>query len=227
LGGKSAAVLLEDVDLDVFAGAMLQQCVPYSAQVCYSCTRILAPASRYGEVLDAVVARMESFAFGHPADPDVEMGPLVTARQRDRVEGLIASGLGDGARTVLGGGRPKGFSTGFYIEPTVFVDVQPAMRIFCEEIFGPVLCVVPYHGEDEAVALHNATDYGLSGSVFSADVERAVDFARRLETGAVRVNGARGAAGLVHAAYKGSGLGMGGQARIADYQLVKDVTLPA
>jgi aldehyde dehydrogenase (NAD+) len=152
-----------------------------------------------------VVGTIEKAHLGEPMDPESEFGPLVSARQRARVEGYIRSGLDEGARIVLGGGRPARFPVGYYVEPTVFVDVANPMRIFQEEIFGPVLCVIPYDGDDDAVAIANDSAYGLSGSIFSRDEARAVELARRLETGGVLVNGQRNVMGHRGWAYKNSG----------------------
>jgi acyl-CoA reductase-like NAD-dependent aldehyde dehydrogenase len=226
LGGKSAAIILDDADLDVFRDAVLQLCVPFSGQVCYSCTRILAPAARFDEVLDAAVTTMQSLVFGDPTDPATQLGPVVSARQRGRVEEYIRSGVADGAEVVIGGARPAALPRGYYVAPTVFTNVAPTMRIFREEIFGPVLTVVPYRGEQEAIALHNATDYGLHGSIFSADIARATELARYLETGGVAVNGARGAGLVSRAAYKASGIGMGGAPVVEEYLLAKEISLP-
>jgi acyl-CoA reductase-like NAD-dependent aldehyde dehydrogenase len=226
LGGKSAAIILDDADLEVFRDAVLRLCVPFSGQVCYSCTRILAPAGRFDEVLDAAVTTLQSLVFGDPADPATQLGPVVSARQRGRVEEYIRSGVADGAELVIGGSRPAALPRGYYVAPTVFTKVAPTMRIFREEIFGPVLTVVPYRDEQEAVALHNATDYGLHGSVFSADIARATELARHLDTGGVAVNGARGAGLASRAAYKGSGIGMGGAPVVEEYLLAKEISLP-
>jgi aldehyde dehydrogenase (NAD+) len=225
LGGKSAAVLLEDADLDLFASLITRECIPYSGQVCFSCTRILVPSSRLAEVLDLVVETLRSTRFGDPADPATVIGPLVTFRQRERVRDLIRSGLDEGASVALGGLEAKGFPVGYYVVPTVFTDVLPGMRIFQEEIFGPVLVVVPYQDEDEAVRLHNDTGYGLSGMVFSRDVAHATSVARRLDTGQILVNGYRGPP-TAHAPYKNSGMGMGGVDRVADYLRYKSISQP-
>jgi aldehyde dehydrogenase (NAD+) len=225
LGGKSAAVLLEDADLDLFGRLITTECIPYSGQVCYSCTRIIAPRHRFGEVLDLVVDTLRSTPFGDPADPATIIGPLVTSRQLDRVRNLIQSGLDEGASLALGGLRCEAFPVGYYVAPTVFTGVLPGMRIFQEEIFGPVLVVVPYDSEDEAVRLHNDSSYGLSGMVFSADVEHATSVARQLETGQVLVNGHRGPP-TQHAPYKDSGLGQGGVDRLADYLRYKSISQP-
>jgi aldehyde dehydrogenase (NAD+) len=226
LGGKSAALLLEDADLDVFTSLITTECIPYSGQVCFSCTRILVARSRYDDVLERVVETLRSTPFGDPADPSTVIGPLVTARQRDRVEDLVQSGIAAGAQLALGSGsRPKDYPVGYYVEPTVFTDVEPSMRIFQEEIFGPVLVVVPYDDEDEAIRLHNDTGYGLSGMVFSRDIERATKVARQLETGQVLVNGHRGPP-TPHAPYKNSGMGQGGVDRLSDYLRFKSISQP-
>jgi aldehyde dehydrogenase (NAD+) len=226
LGGKSAALILEDADLGTFASLINRECIPYSGQVCFSCTRILAPRRRFTDVLETVVETLASTPFGDPSDKTTVIGPLVSARQRDRVEQLIRSGLDDGARPVLGGNRPSDYPVGYYVAPTVFVDVQPQMRIFQEEIFGPVLTVLPYDDEEDGVRLHNDSHYGLSGMVFGRDVTHATEVAMRLETGQVLVNGYRGPP-TPHAAFKDSGLGQAGVDRLADYQRVKAVTQPS
>jgi aldehyde dehydrogenase (NAD+) len=205
LGGKSAAILLDDADLEQFAAQVIPICLPNTGQVCVSCTRVLVPRHRFAEVLDAVVETLAKARLGEPMDPDSEFGPLVSARQRDRVEGYIRSGRDEGARVVLGGGRPDRFPVGYYVEPTVFTDVTSSMRIFQEEIFGPVLCVVPYDGDDDAVALANDSSYGLSGAIFTRDEARAVELARRLDTGGVLVNGQRNVMGHRGWAFKNSG----------------------
>ena len=224
LGGKSAAVLLEDADIGTFTDSIPWRCLPFSGQVCHAITRVIVPRSRHQEVLDAMIAKLTSLPYGDPADPATLLGPLATATQRDRVEEYIEIGIKEGARLVLGGGRPEGFETGYYVEPTIFTDTDPSMRIFTEEIFGPVLSVAVYDTEDEAVALHNATDFGLSGSVFSRDIEHATAFARRLSTGEVLINGKHGApnVNLVRSFYKHSSIG-GGMDLVPGYQQLKSV----
>ncbi|MCO4252130.1 aldehyde dehydrogenase family protein [Pseudarthrobacter raffinosi] len=224
LGGKSAAVLLEDADIEVFTDSIPWRCLPFSGQVCHAITRVIVPRSRHQEVLDAMVEKLSSLSYGDTSDPDNLLGPLATAAQRDRVEEYIKLGVQEGARLVLGGGRPKGFDSGYYIEPTIFTDTDPSMRIFTEEIFGPVLCVAVYDTEDEAAALHDATNFGLSGSVFSRDIEHATEFARRLGTGEVLINGKHGAPNvdLVRSFYKHSSLG-GGMDLVSRYQLTKSI----
>ena len=209
LGGKSAAIVLDDADIDTFAAGVLTTCIPNTGQNCTSNARILVSRRRFDEVVNVVLDQLGKAALGDPMDPASEFGPLVSARQRDRVEGYIRSGTDEGARIILGGGRPAEFPVGYYVEPTVFLDVTRSMRIFREEIFGPVLVVVPYEDEDEAVEIANDSEYGLSGSVFSADREHAVAVARRLETGGVRINGQKGVEGVSGYTYKDSGAGGG------------------
>jgi acyl-CoA reductase-like NAD-dependent aldehyde dehydrogenase len=189
LGGKSAAVLLEDADVATFAALVPSLSARNSGQVCFSCTRILAPRGRYAEVVDAVVASLTAGRVGDPFDQSTVYGPLVADRQRKRVEGYIEAGIAGGARIATGGGRPADLDRGFYVEPTVFDNVSNDMRIAREEIFGPVLAVIPYTTESEAVELANDSEYGLGGSVFTADPQRGLDVARRIETGTVGING--------------------------------------
>jgi acyl-CoA reductase-like NAD-dependent aldehyde dehydrogenase len=188
LGGKSAAILLGDVDLAAFAPFVATACSPFSGQVCRALTRILAPRDRYDEVVDVVVEALGSLTVGDPTDARTQLGPLVSARQRERVEGYIASGLDEGAKLALGGGRPAGLERGYYVEPTVFRDADNAMRIAQEEIFGPVLTVIAYDDDDDAVRIANDSAYGLGGAVFTSDAERGFGLARRIASGSVGVN---------------------------------------
>ena len=187
LGGKSAGVILDDADLAAVVPQLVDAGVQNNGQVCAAQSRILAPASRYDEVVDALADHLRTLAVGDPRDPGTDIGPLVSARQRDRVEGYIADGR-DSARLVVGGGRPAGLDGGFYVEPTLFADVDNASRIAREEIFGPVLTVIRYRDDDEAVALANDSDYGLSGSVWTSDPARGVAVASRIRTGTCTVN---------------------------------------
>ncbi|MFJ8816530.1 aldehyde dehydrogenase [Amycolatopsis thermoflava] len=207
LGGKSAAILLADADLDAFTGQVSRLCAPNSGQVCYSCTRVLAPESRYDSVVDAVVAGMRAARLGDPADRGTDFGPLVSARQLDRVAGYVETGRREGAEVVLGGARPSGFPRGFFYAPTVFRGVHNRMTIAREEIFGPVVVVIPYRDEDEAVEIANDSEYGLGGSVFTADPERGMDVARRVETGTIGINGYDLSMAAPFGGYKASGLG--------------------
>lgn len=188
LGGKSAAILLDDVDLAEAMPLMMPNAIMNNGEACISLTRILAPRDRYSEVTDALVEAVRTMTVGDPMDPSTEVGPLVAERQRDRVEGYIRIGQEEGAKVAIGGGRPTGLDTGWYVEPTVFIDVDNSMRIAQEEIFGPVLSVIPYDSDADAVRIANDSDYGLCGGVFSADVERGVAVARGVRTGTYMVN---------------------------------------
>jgi betaine-aldehyde dehydrogenase len=188
LGGKSAAIVLPDAELDAVIPALAPNTMRNNGQTCTNATRVLAPRERYAEVLDALRDVIGAFQVGDPADPSVEIGPLVSVAQRERVEGYIAAGVGEGARLVLGGGRPADFERGYFVEPTIFAGVENAMTVAREEIFGPVVSVIAYDGEDDAVAIANDSSYGLSGSVWGADREHAIDVARRIRSGNVAVN---------------------------------------
>ena len=188
LGGKSAAILLDDADLDVSIPLMLPNAIMNNGEACISLTRILAPRDRYAEVTEALVAGVQAMKVGDALDPTTEVGPLVAERQRDRVENYIRIGQDEGAKIATGGGRPAGIDTGWFVEPTVFVDVDNSMRIAQEEIFGPVLSVIPYDNDADAVRIANDSDYGLCGAVFSGDNERGLAMARQVRTGTYMVN---------------------------------------
>ena len=190
LGGKSAAVLLDDVDLEEFRPFVAAACSPLTGQTCRALTRVLAPRSRYQEVVEAVTAAMRAVPVGDPMDPTTVFGPLVSARQRERVEGYVRVGLAEGARLTTGGGRPRALERGYYFDPTVFRDVDNSMRIAREEIFGPVLTVIPYRDEEEAVRLAGDSEYGLGGGIFTRDPEHGLRVARRIQSGTIGVNGA-------------------------------------
>jgi len=207
LGGKSAAILLDDVDLDYFGTMLNRTCLRNTGQTCYNSTRILAPRSRYGEIVELVAGVVASTKQGDPLELDTVYGPTVSARQRDRVEGYIALGRSEGAAVATGGGRPA-FDRGFFVQPTVFSDVDNRMRIAQEEIFGPVLVVIPFDDDSDAARIANDSQFGLGGSIFSADESRAAALARTIETGSIGVN----FFGSNHAApfggWKDSGLGV-------------------
>ncbi|MFD1812165.1 aldehyde dehydrogenase [Rhodococcus gannanensis] len=188
LGGKSASIVLEDADLDVFAENILGVSLPNNGQTCHAGTRILAPRSRYAEVVDAVTETVRALRIGDPLDRSTQIGPLVSAAQRDRVLGYIDIGRGDGYRVTTGGTVPADQPTGWYVAPTVFEGVDNSARIAQEEIFGPVLTITPYGDEDEAVAIANDSEYGLGGTVWTTDEERGLAIADRIHSGTVGVN---------------------------------------
>jgi aldehyde dehydrogenase (NAD+) len=206
LGGKSAAIVMEDADIATAVQGVIDGGILNNGQACVAQTRILAPRSRYDEVVDALSEAVAAQVVGDPMDPATQIGPLVADRQRDRVLGYIDKGKNEGARVTTGGGRPA-IDHGYFVEPTVFADVTNDMTIAREEIFGPVLSVLSYDSIDDAVAIANDSPYGLSGSVWSADGDAAADVARRIETGTVTVNHFGMAFGAPFGGYKDSGLG--------------------
>lgn len=223
LGGKSAAILLEDADLGSFLQGVPLACMLNNGQACFNATRVFAPRSRYGEVVDALAGFASALRIGDALDPETHVGPMASAAHRDRVEGYIAIGK-DEARLVAGGNRPKSTNRGWFVEPTIFADVDNTARIAREEIFGPVLAVIPYEGEDEAVRLANDSDYGLGGSVWSADGAHALDVARRVASGTVGVNGYMPSLGAPFGGIKASGLGREfGPETVGSYQQTKSI----
>jgi aldehyde dehydrogenase (NAD+) len=191
LGGKSAAVILPDADLGEAIPGLRFASLLNNGEACIAQTRVLAPRSRYDEVVAGLKDMVESLRVGDPADEKTFIGPMVRPDQQQRVRDYIGIGVAEGARLVTGGpGVPAGLETGNYVTPTLFADVDNSMRIAREEIFGPVLVVIPYDDEDDAVRIANDSEYGLSGGVWSGDEEHAFAVARRLRTGTVTVNGA-------------------------------------
>jgi aldehyde dehydrogenase (NAD+) len=189
LGGKSAAIILDDADLAKTMEGLKFASLMNSGQACVAQTRILASRSNYDAVVDALADTVRGMVVGDPDDPATEIGPLVAERQQERVDKYIALGQEEGARVVVGGnGRPDGIEKGWYVQPTVFADVENKMRIAQEEIFGPVLAVIPYDDVDDAVRIANDSEFGLAGSVWTADEEQGMDVARRVRTGTYGVN---------------------------------------
>jgi aldehyde dehydrogenase (NAD+) len=188
LGGKSVSLVLEDADLDHFAANLLRVSLPNNGQTCHAGTRILAPRSRYDEVVESVTETVRALVVGDPLDRETQVGPLVNRAQQERVLGYIEHGRASGARLTVGGGTPEGLDAGWYVAPTVFADVDNGDRIAQEEIFGPVLVVIPYGDHDEAIAISNDSEYGLGGSVWTADEALGIDVAGRIESGTVGVN---------------------------------------
>jgi aldehyde dehydrogenase (NAD+) len=207
LGGKSAFVVLDDAPFEKAIPAGARNAMMNSGQTCSAWTRMVVPRARYQEALDLAKSAISSLKLGDPMDASSRLGPLISAAQRERVEGYIAKGKQEGARVVLGGGRPAGLTKGYYVEPTIFADVNSKMTIAQEEIFGPVLSVLPYDSEDEAVEIANDTIYGLAGGVWSGDADRAMRVARRIRTGQVDVNGGRYNPLAPFGGYKMSGIG--------------------
>jgi betaine-aldehyde dehydrogenase len=207
LGGKSAAIVLDDARLEDVIPALLPAALMNSGQACLAQTRILVSRSRYSEVAGALVAAVKLMRVGDPMDPATECGPLFARRQRERVEGYIEIGKQEGARIGVGGGRPEGLNKGWYVEPTVFVNVHNSMRIAREEIFGPVLVVIAYEDEQDAVRIANDSDYGLSGTVWTADVDRGLAVARQVRTGTYTVNGFAMEFSAPFGGFKSSGIG--------------------
>ncbi len=207
LGGKSAMIVCDDADFASVVPGGSMVCV-HAGQGCAMQTRMLLPRSRYDEGVELITAAMGTVPYGDPTDDGVLMGPVVSARQRDRVLGYIEKGQEEGAKLVYGGGRPAHLPKGWYVEPTLFVDVDNSMTIAQEEIFGPVLCVIPYEDDDDAVRIANESRYGLSGGVFSGSEERATAIARRIRTGSISVNGGMWYGGdSPYGGYKDSGIG--------------------
>lgn len=188
LGGKSAAIILDDADISRTAAGLRFASFMNSGQACAAQTRILAPRTRYDEVLDAMGAVAESLVVGDPADDATEIGPMVTQRQQERVSGYIDIGVGEGAKVVAGGtGRPAGTDRGWFVRPTIFAG-DNAMRIAQEEIFGPVIVVIPYTDERDAIRLANDSDFGLGGSVWTGDKAHGLEVAKRIRTGTIGIN---------------------------------------
>ncbi len=190
LGGKSANILLDDADLQKAVRNGVNACYLNSGQTCSALTRMLVPRARLAEATAIAKQVAEEFTLGDPVKGAGRLGPLVSAAQRDRVRSYIRKGLEEGAKLVTGGAEaPADLPSGFYVKPTVFSEVKNSMTIAQEEIFGPVLCIIPYDSEEDAIAIANDSIYGLAGGVWSADVERAKRVARRMRTGQVEVNG--------------------------------------
>ena len=227
LGGKSATIVLDDADLALAAIMGMSACF-HAGQGCAIQTRMLLPRSRYDEGVELLTQMFSAVPYGDPQRPDVMMGPLISRKQRDRVLGYIEKGKSEGATLALGGGQPEHLEKGWYVEPTLFTDVDNSMTIAQEEIFGPVLCVIPYEDEDDAVRIANDSIYGLSGGIFSGSVERSLAVARRIRTGSLAINGgAPYGADLPFGGYRNSGIGrQNGVVGFEQYTEVKSVAWP-
>ena len=227
LGGKSAAILLEDVDLAAAVPMMVFSGVMNAGQGCVNQTRILAPRSRYDEIVEAVKNFVQALPVGLPSDPAVQIGPLISEKQRQRVEGYIAKGKEEGARLVCGGGRPEGLDDGYFVEPTVFADVDNKMTIAQEEIFGPVLSIIPYDTEEDAIKIANDSVYGLAGSVWTTDVPKGIEISQKIRTGTYGINWYAFDPGSPFGGYKNSGIGREcGPEGVEHFGQLKSVLLP-
>jgi aldehyde dehydrogenase (NAD+) len=210
LGGKSAAVILDDYDLAAAAKSISATARMLTGQVCSSLTRLIVTRSRHDRFVEALASTFSSIRVGDPFEQTTQMGPLAMARQRDRVEGYIARGVAEGAKLATGGGRPKNLARGYFVEPTVFANVANSMTIAREEIFGPVLSVIPADSEAQAVEIANDSVYGLNASVFTNDPERAYRAARDLRSGTVGHNSFRTDFSIAFGGFKQSGIGREG-----------------
>jgi betaine-aldehyde dehydrogenase len=228
LGGKSAAVLLDDVEIEAVAEELLSAGIMNNGQACVAQTRLLAPRSRYDEIVGVLTEKMAAQVVGDPTDFGTTVGPLINEAQRDRVESYIQAGTDGGARVAVGGGRPDVDGDGWFVEPTLFVDVTNDMRIAQEEIFGPVLSVIAYDDVDDAVRIANDSEFGLSGSVWGKDLDVALDVARRVRTGTYSINMYGMAFGSPFGGYKQSGIGREmGPEGLEEFLEFKTINLPA
>ena len=229
LGGKSAFVILDDADLrGACATAAFTVCT-HAGQGCAITTRLVVPRTQFDEAVESTARVLAKLPAGDPTDPGTICGPLISARQRERVEGYIRLAADEHGTIVTGGGRPDGFDAGFFVEPTLIVGVDNGSRVAQEEIFGPVLVVIPHDGDDDAVALANASSYGLSGSVWSADRQRAIGVADRIRTGTIGINGGLWfSPDMPFGGYKQSGVGReSGVAGFEEYLETKSIAEPA
>ncbi|MBK8996054.1 MAG: aldehyde dehydrogenase family protein [Myxococcales bacterium] len=227
LGGKSANVILDDADLGQAVKAGVSNCYLNSGQTCSAWTRMLVPRARLAEATELAKAAAEKFTLGNALESKGRLGPLVSAAQRERVLGYIRRGIAEGATLVTGGAEPPADQPrGFFVRPTVFSDVRPEMSIAQEEIFGPVLCIIPYDTEEDAIRIANDSIYGLGGGVWSKDAARAERVARRLRTGQVDINGGAFNPVAPFGGYKQSGIGReGGRHGLEEYLETKSLQL--
>jgi betaine-aldehyde dehydrogenase len=226
LGGKSAAIVLDDYDLETAARTIAANAGDMTGQVCASLTRMVVTKKRHDRFLEALSDSFSAIVVGDPFDPNSRMGPLATRRQRDIVERYIAKGKEAGFKLATGGGRPAHLSRGFYVEPTVFGNVDNSSAIAREEIFGPVLVVVPADSEEQAIQIANDSPYGLNATVFTNDVDRAYSVARSLRSGTVGHNALRLDFSIAFGGFKQSGVGReGGIEGLRPYLETKTVLL--
>lgn len=228
-GGKSASIFLDDLDItdELLERILFDGCTWHAGQACILNSRLLLPDSLHDDVVDRLAKLAQSVVVGNPADPTVQMGPLISRTHLERVEGFVNRAVRDGATVVTGGRRPPELDTGFYFEPTILTGVTSDAMIAQEEVFGPVLTVLRYRDDDDAVAIANDSEYGLSGAVWGTDVDRAVAVARRIRTGQVSINGC-GLGGAPFGGFKQSGFGReGGVIGLRAYMEPKAIGVPA
>jgi len=224
LGGKSANVILDDAPLDKAVSVGVKNAMLNSGQTCSAWTRMVVPRARQQEAAELAASTIATLKLGDPLDPATRLGPLISETQRGRVEGYIAAGKKESAKLVTGGGRPAAFAKGYYVEPTVFADVQSKMTIAQEEIFGPVLAILPYDTEEEAIAIANDSIYGLAGGVWSSDAGRALRVARKIRSGQVDVNAGRFNVLAPFGGYGQSGMGRElGKFGLEEYFQIKSI----
>jgi aldehyde dehydrogenase (NAD+) len=225
LGGKSPNILLDDADFERAVKAGVLHVFENSGQSCNAPTRMLVPANRLAEVEAIAKKAAQAVTVGDPTSQDIEVGPVVSKIQFDRVEGFIAKGIAEGAKLVIGGeGRPEGLSKGYYVRPTIFSNVNNNMLIAREEIFGPVLAILPYQTEEEAIRIANDTPYGLQAYVWSKDLARANRVGRRIRAGRITINGKSGDMNTPFGGFKMSGNGREwGEHGLRDFLEVKAV----
>lgn len=227
LGGKSAAIVLEDVDLASAVPMLVFSGIMNTGQACVAQTRILAPRSRYEEIVEAIKNFVTAMPVGVPSDPAAQVGALISEKQRERVEGYIAKGIEEGARLVCGGGRPEGLDDGFFVQPTVFADVDNSMTIAQEEIFGPVLSIIGYDTEDDAIKIANDSVYGLAGSVWTSDIPRGIEISKKIRTGTYAINWYAFDPCCPFGGYKNSGIGReNGKEGVEHFTQQKSVLMP-
>lgn len=227
LGGKSALIVLEDADMTALVQAIKYKSFINNGEACMAITRIIAPRSRYEELVSEVEKLVSSFTVGDPSDLNTFIGPMIREDQQQRVRSYIELGIQEGARLVTGGPEiPQGLDGGYYVQPTVFADVNNRMRIAQEEIFGPVLVIIPYDTEEEAIEIANDSPYGLSGGVWGADPEHGLEIARQIRTGNVTVNEGQGGYETPFGGYKASGIGREfGVMGLSQYTEVKSIVM--
>ena len=227
LGGKSAVIILEDADIKSAVASLKYSSFLNNGEACMAYTRVLAPRSRYEEIVGEAAKLVESLTIGDPSDPNTFVGPMVRADQQQRVRSYIELGSKEGARLVAGGlDIPKGLEDGFYVRPTIFADVDNQMRIAQEEIFGPVLVIIPYENEEEAVRIANDSPFGLAGGIWTSDKEHGLAVARRIRTGMMTVNAAQAGFDAPFGGFKASGIGREfGSIGLSQYVEYKTITI--